>query len=577
MYRIQACLRRGLLNEILCTYSPVEFPRTNARTAFTLFESVRFLRTFDLNCVQVGVRLSDKALVWTPAFERFHRTHEMLVESVKTPLHTAIRWFKKKRELEGLYGHDDRAMELLCATKWSLDFRQQRFEETHRVNLLDMFQCSGKAAAHTTDLEDGATTPAQARTRHPALGTDWAHRMASRLVFSRVYKARLDSVRSDIERYFTIRTLEGTRISLHTLEPKALPELDPAIVEHSPSALLPWYVRAKQGYWKKHISQQVLELFSSFKDGPRAHLSHAYKFHALLRHGVDVVANAQQRRDLQGVCRNIEEHQGFARMAGQLDHSKYVLFSRTLQTLAKEKGLYVFGFVDQSCFDFLRALTDCEIADVDQITRSVLADCEQRAVEARANATFLLKRPLTGVTFEGYRLNELRDTKELFQEGNKMHHCVGGYSTAVFQGISAIVSFRKPLVQDCLTLEVRESKSVGGWSDHLCLTQIRGLTNRSPTYEESKVADIVIRALNVQRAFGWALPFSLCLKLAQKLPRSIHGVDVDTLLCVRVTWPRIKRALRLAALSTKARRALSRKAPQTLAQRDFDEWLDIPF
>jgi hypothetical protein len=100
-YRVLQTKRRGLLNEIVC-----EFSDANPR---------KFLDTFDMNCVQVGVDLESRKLIWTPEFERFNRTRELEVVTLHTPFHSLIRYFKKREELEGVSGNDKRMLEMLAA------------------------------------------------------------------------------------------------------------------------------------------------------------------------------------------------------------------------------------------------------------------------------------------------------------------------------------------------------------------------------------------------------------------------------------------------------------------------------
>lgn len=100
-YRVLRTRREGLLNEIVC-----RFDDDNPQ---------KFLETFDINCVQVGVDLQSRKLVWTKEFERFNRTRELDVVTLHTPFHSLIRYFKKKQELDGVSGNDKRIIEMLAA------------------------------------------------------------------------------------------------------------------------------------------------------------------------------------------------------------------------------------------------------------------------------------------------------------------------------------------------------------------------------------------------------------------------------------------------------------------------------
>ncbi len=572
VYRLRACSRTGLLNEILCTYSPQFYQRSAPREMFNQHECLRFLRTFDFNCVQVGVRLSDKSLVWTPAFERFHATHEMLVETVKTPLHTAIRWFKKKHELDGIYAHDDRAMELLCAAKCKLDMASQWFLERNSADLLELFK---PAAKRSPEIQNSDVS-------------NWIREQASKMVFSKAYRERLEAVSSDVQRYFTPRRLEGSRIELSTLEVNSHPNLDMSIIKGMSSQLLPLYVRAKQGHWKKHISRQVLEMFSLFRDDREVRkLSNAYKFHVLSQQGVEVpqlLGEPSHKKDFVQVSKDIEEHVGMSRLCGSLSHARLVALSKAVHELSKTKGRYVFGFLDQVPGALYSAIAHCELSDIPGCVAGVFEKHEQETQVLLSKAKFLLKNPISGVLFRGYRIEELRDAKELLTEGQEMHHCVGGYINAVAAGHCAIVRFHQHRVQDRLTMEVRLSKNgywTGGsqWNESFRAYQLKGLGNRRPTKEEEQTAHVIVRALTIRKAFGWKLPFSMCLTLAEKLPLKVLNKNIDWIFSVCIRPRYFVKYMRLSELS-KASKKLLQKLPgksKPVESAAVDEFGEIPF
>lgn len=118
-YRVIETRRRGLLNEIVC-----EFANTTPE---------KFLETFDMNCVQVGVDLESRKLIWTPEFERFNRTHELDIVRLHTPFHSLIRYFKKKAELEGVFGNDKRIVEMLAAAYY-IEMAHERHGEGPKLH-----------------------------------------------------------------------------------------------------------------------------------------------------------------------------------------------------------------------------------------------------------------------------------------------------------------------------------------------------------------------------------------------------------------------------------------------------------
>ena len=102
-YRILEVDRDELLNWI--TISRVS-DRDNIRNYSYI------LNGFDFNCCQVGIDLKTNELYYTEDFEQFLNTRQLDVTAIYTPAHTAIRLFKKKKELD-CYCDVEKCMELL--------------------------------------------------------------------------------------------------------------------------------------------------------------------------------------------------------------------------------------------------------------------------------------------------------------------------------------------------------------------------------------------------------------------------------------------------------------------------------
>ena len=57
------------------------------------------LNSFDINCTRVGYSIELDKFYWTKDFEEFLTTGKLLVSNLTTPSHTAVRIFKKSKEL----------------------------------------------------------------------------------------------------------------------------------------------------------------------------------------------------------------------------------------------------------------------------------------------------------------------------------------------------------------------------------------------------------------------------------------------------------------------------------------------
>ena len=492
VYRLLTTRRQDLLNEVVCrSYGH----RNEHKTAgFDAQLSQRFLRTFDLNCVQVGVRLRDRKLVWTDAFSRFLATHELLIELDKTPLHTAIRWFKKKAELDGVYGHDDRAMELVCAS-------------VHQIRL-----DNEELGIRLPDLFDKSPT----RRFVPA------HRQsAARQVFGATYRKRLDNVAGEVGRYFYVQTLTTSRIPLHTLVPRAVPDVHPRVLKAIPAGLMPTYIRAKQGFWKRQQSQRIADLLErQNQDEPSA--ASVYCACALARTGADLLQGQTSLRDLDHVSRRLDEHTGVAALSTweQLTPWHLQVVVRALDALCREKGAFVYGFVDRHTRDLKDALVAAEPVEqaIAHAVRTFVETQCAAAVMQMDTAQFLMAEPVPALTWKGFNIRELRTVEGLLNEGEELHHCVGGYLSAVTGGQSAILAFRKHRVQERLTLELTATGGEVLGVTLLYLEQLKGLHNRKATAAEHTAAGDVTRGLNLWRLSRGRLSPQRALALLDWVP-----------------------------------------------------------
>lgn len=84
-YSIVSSETNGIFNEILYD-SNIEEPQF-------------ILNSFDINCTRVGYSIELDKFYWTKDFEDFLTTGKLLVSNLTTPSHTAVRIFKKSKEL----------------------------------------------------------------------------------------------------------------------------------------------------------------------------------------------------------------------------------------------------------------------------------------------------------------------------------------------------------------------------------------------------------------------------------------------------------------------------------------------
>ena len=131
-YRILEVSRDGLLNTIVISQI---IDLQNNR------DYMYILNGFDFNCCQIGIDLATGNLFYTPQFTEFFRTNQLDISAMYTPGHTAIRLFKKIKELN-CYCDVDKCMEILSqplihSIRWRLMPRQWGFYFSHKYK--DMF------------------------------------------------------------------------------------------------------------------------------------------------------------------------------------------------------------------------------------------------------------------------------------------------------------------------------------------------------------------------------------------------------------------------------------------------------
>jgi hypothetical protein len=320
--------------------------------------------------------------------------------------------------------------------------------------------------------------------------------LASHLLFGEKTKAKFDMVASDLSPYFSLSEVPGASIPVYTMKLHGNPCRNPDLVEKIPPEIIVYLARAEHGYWKKHVCQAVLDHMSKVERSP----SWIYPFIASLECGVNVLADPSESGRLRRVSKDIEDHAGMRRMASEMSYKTFRIVNDMVKEFRKEIGLHIDGYLDNAPPSIFDKINDAQ-NDAGVIRKILLQFFEeQEAFEAEreSNAKYLLGKRFEPFFFEGYLVKELRTSKDLYLEGLRMHHCVGGYTHRVFSGSSAILSMQKNNVQDCLTLQVHPTHMFG----EMEIIQLHGVSNRSATIEEWKTAERLVLALNIRRSFG---------------------------------------------------------------------------
>lgn len=407
-YQVRASKRVGMLNEVLCR--------------FLTTDSTRFLSTFDMNCVQVGVDLETQQLCWTAKFAEFLRTRQMEIVSLHTPWHSLIRYFKKCAELDGVYGNDERMVELVAAA-YRLEKQREklRYDPETKLRLASQRWQFGALFAEKLDKVSSQVLP------HFEVRSELVNNYE---VFELVPRFDVDA---DL--------LKLTPASIHVL-----PAMSRALREmHTPArkACLHYFAKAK---WEESATTRMWSVKGfDFVQGNITAAQLAEMDKALGQH-------------------KVRAHVDAPTLAGTWQ--KYLL----LRNEVRKRGNWVYGVLEN-------------IAARDWTADSLASVLDEREQDLSKR---LVAAPWADFELKGWRCTDLSTGLQLLEEGEALHHCVGGYARTVADGRSRIISIRKGgHARSWLTLQLqRASPTRRAWS----VVQLRGVLNREATEEEMAVA-----------------------------------------------------------------------------------------
>jgi hypothetical protein len=451
-YKVLASYRKDMVNLVACSFKTPKL---------TVADMVS---TFDLNCVQVGLDLETGLLQWTPAFERFFATRELEIAQVSTPNHTAIRWFKKKAELPGVFGNDDVAMELVSLVQ----------------------HCS----------QTGFFTSAPGEFKE---FSDIRWRFGQKQL--EVYRQYEDK----LSKYFNLEDNTSIR-NLKYLSPKHEVAADyreiASRAKHIQLLLaLPRLLRLQ------HTAPVVTRLnhtLSGNRKGDNAFTSPYLLMASTLHYGLGYVAGNVAASHVDNIAKFIGKH---SRMSYRVALQPSVLLQHqavcNMQKLEKEFGRWTTGLLEDDV-DFV----------TDQVSLLDIAELRKKMTVFRDNANVPLRRRyLPNFRLFGFSVRELSSRLALMNEGNEMRHCVGGYVNSVAKGNDCIFSIRGDAANPKTWSTVQIGREKGIWK----VRQHTSLANAYPPQSHLRITALLAVALNLTKPAGlaeWTRQVSSSLKFA---------------------------------------------------------------
>ena len=425
IYRVERTLREGLLNKIECRFRIENIERY-------------LVSSFDLNCVQVGVDLKTKALTWSKHFEQFLNTSEIEIINLSTPVHSLMRFFKKMKELQGVFGNKERMLELIAAA----------------VTLDKNFDIH---ASPSSDL------------------------------FGPVYKERFDDVASEILPYFNL-TERLAQIPVYQLTPR----FD---VDRRFSEIVS--VNSIRKYWLPTVAKV---LHGNLKKGHENRLVHLLTqpvlrrgdvgnplVYQLLESGISSFTGNISISEINLVIKTIADHPGLLSWFKSVSPVEQVSRAKLLRDSKTLHGMWIYGVLENIHYNHLELGGDW--------TAKVLGDILEE--QKKLHSEKLLSKYLKPVVFEGFTVTELSRGLELIEEGAFLHHCVGGYSHSVKTGLSRIFSFRKDTKSQAITVELSKYKT-SSWY----IRSAHGLVNRNLKEDEELMVKRFLKNVHTGDFFG---------------------------------------------------------------------------
>ncbi len=411
-YDIIRSYRDGLVN--LVAYDNLSYGMSSSAQFGPQYSQLfSLLQGFDLNCTQVGVSLETKRMEWTPAFEEFVRTRQLLIANVQTPHHTAMRWFKKRLDLPGAFGRDQDAMEL--------------------VSLLSHVKGADAHGGRLRELE-------HVRWRFGEKNAELYSRFSNQLA------PYFDLVREEPLHEESTRTRNRRKPApaFYYLGARQQPDHD--MIER----IRPWPTRSIASVFneirapRKQASRA--RLLSVLGRGPeQGDRSLSLSLASYLRQGFVYLDGNVDMPRLKGVDAFAVRHRPFVPYFLMLGANEQIAQRAAWAALEREHGEWIYGYVEARLRGYRNEDLSAE-AWADDLARYLIETGDQDAV--------LVKHPRFEAAYGEYSVRELVTPRELHKEGDALHHCVGGYALAVRDRLSRILQIRHPEKHRWSTLEV---------------------------------------------------------------------------------------------------------------------------
>jgi hypothetical protein len=434
LYTVVKARTDGLINRVWVSWSLYELnrertgPRAAARVAAE--RAITLIAGFDLNCTQVAVDIRSGRLSFTPAFAQYFSTRQLNIVRTFTPIQSLLRYLKKRQELL-CWGNDEAHIELVRRLVLANELDQRFRDERINTFIKGRFQFTKK----TLKEVNGRTSSRLDQTLRVGTGVEGAP-----LAFGKKYAGLLDQYGNELAPYFDTTRHSKKELFLFSSRDDAPPLPERAQLPLRPTA-------QPRRFWQIYLPPSKLNAlrraeFERFVAGLPGTTSGLYA-HTYSVHGDAYLEGAESPSGLADLSTVLAAHPEVGHVIVTMQMGLQIALIRLARTHMKKANLpNAWGiFAGKSPYWATKALTVPRLID---LALARMKGTDEPVVDP-------LPLPATYGTIE---VRELRSSKALRDEGDRMRHCVGGYIGIVERGRSRIVSLKAgPSSRDCSTIE----------------------------------------------------------------------------------------------------------------------------
>lgn len=486
-YSLEYTMRSGLLNVTFVggyAYKPhiLDAALSSKETEMSLHEKMisRLIAAFDVNAVQIGICLQDMEIHYTRYFEYLCTTGQLIAVNIDTIPYTLMRLEKKSQQLNRLstslnfYVNEK-------ATRFAMELAHSAILhnlELHYKDVKESLRLATKAVETHSRKEEGQ------------LGMFDEDSLEYN-------KNRQEYLKMDLE--FTARNIEfHEKITSHhylktnTYKPSWL------VINEDRSTNL----RRLEMKGQTRPIDDVRRIAIGIQLQKRKRSKYSFLAEAITgsttftnRVGYEIKAfriqyesipNREYKKNrIRKMFHKLDYHQILGTILelseGEMDTG--IKMCNNVLTLEKKYGTWAIGTIETAVFR----------ANSNESVRSLLLNMETMTSIVEREKVMMegqIREPIfpQQILDRFGKMRELLSRKELMEEGDTMHHCVGGYSEKVFLG-SIILSIASP--ERC-TCEISRKNGTGKYK----MVQVRSYHNDSVSRDTDKTCKTLARTLN---------------------------------------------------------------------------------